>query len=328
MDYGELLQRTWKVVWNNKFLILLGIVVALGTSGPWGRGSGGGGTGYQEPGPSYPPSGEFQAPPGFPENSGELRELFDSLVREFEETTGIQVEMVGALVFIIIAVALLIGLTVWGMVVIARGGLIAGVNEIEVAGSSGLVPAVSAAWQRGWQLIGINLVPAIPNLILFLIGAGMFFSYFGSVDNYWDALTDLFTTGTGFSMLFGMGAVVCMGALVAIALDILRTFAERACMIEESNVFESYGRGWEVLRGNLAEALLLLLIQIGISIALWMVMFVPGFVMIICCLLWPLLLVIQGTIKTYFLTMWTLAWREWAGSEPGEGLMIEEAPAG
>jgi hypothetical protein len=37
----------------------------------------------------------------------------------------------------------------------------------------------------------------------------------------------------------------------------------------------------------------------------------PGIVMALCFLLWPLLLLISGTVEAYFSTLWTLAWREW-----------------
>jgi hypothetical protein len=320
MDYGKLLERTWNVVWNNKFLIILGIVVALGSGGFNGGGGGGGGGGQQAPGPGYPQGGEYQGDPNFPENPDELREWV-------EQETGMQIEALRAILGIIVILVIfviLVGLTIWVIVTLARGGLIAGVNEIEIAGSSGFGSAVSAAWGRGWQLIGIGLIPAIPNLILILIGLGMGISYFGSAANFRDAFVDLFTTSAGYSMLFGMGALCCMGVPIVIALGILRTFAERACMIEETGVFDAYGRGWEILRGHFAEVVLLFLIQVGIGIAFWLLMFVPSIAMVLCCIFWPVLLVIQGTVKTYFSTMWTLAWREWAGSE---GLTVEEAPA-
>jgi len=36
-------------------------------------------------------------------------------------------------------------------------------------------------------------------------------------------------------------------------------------------------------------------------------------VMALCCVLWPVLLLVQGAIASYFSTLWTLAWREWTG---------------
>ena len=69
--------------------------------------------------------------------------------------------------------------------------------------------------------------------------------------------------------------------------------------------------GWAVLKTNFGAAFILFLIQIAISIGLALVLIGPSIVMVLCCLLWPLLLLIQGTIAAYFSTVWTLAWREW-----------------
>jgi len=78
-------------------------------------------------------------------------------------------------------------------------------------------------------------------------------------------------------------------------------------------VFASYRRGVEVLVENIGPALILFLLQVAISIGLGIVLLVPGAVMALCCLLWPVLLLVQGAIASYFSTLWTLAWREWTG---------------
>ena len=40
-------------------------------------------------------------------------------------------------------------------------------------------------------------------------------------------------------------------------------------------------------------------------------MILPSIVIALCCLLWPLFLLIQGATAAYFSTLWTLTWREW-----------------
>jgi hypothetical protein len=43
---------------------------------------------------------------------------------------------------------------------------------------------------------------------------------------------------------------------------------------------------------------------------------VPGFLMVLCCLLWPVLILVQGAFSAYVSTLWTLAWREFvSGAE-------------
>ena len=40
MDYGSILTRAWRIIWENKWLILLGVLVALGSSSGGGGGGG------------------------------------------------------------------------------------------------------------------------------------------------------------------------------------------------------------------------------------------------------------------------------------------------
>jgi hypothetical protein len=111
-----------------------------------------------------------------------------------------------------------------------------------------------------------------------------------------------------------LAALACILVPIALVLSLLRTFANRACMLEDLGVFAAYRRGWDVLLENIGPALILFLLQIAISIGLGIVLFLPNVVMTVCCVLWPVLLLVQGTMAAYFSTVWTLAWREWTGS--------------
>ena len=113
-------------------------------------------------------------------------------------------------------------------------------------------------------------------------------------------------------------ALVCVIIPIVLVLSILRNFAERACMLEDLGVIDSYRRGTSVLMANLGEAIILFLIQIAVFVVLFVLLFVPGIIMVLCCLLWPLLLVLQGAISAFISTMWTLAWRTWTNGRTME----------
>jgi hypothetical protein len=110
------------------------------------------------------------------------------------------------------------------------------------------------------------------------------------------------------SMLVGLGCIVAPFALV---LGLLRTFAERACMIEGLSTVDSYRRGVEVLMANLGNAVVLFVIQIGISIVIGLFLLLPGMIAALCFLFWPLIWLVNGAIAAYFSSLWTLAWRQW-----------------
>ena len=292
MDYGKLINRSVNIVWQNKYLIVLGILVSLG-SGSFGGGGGGGGgsngNGFGEPGQ-------------LPDIDAEIAAL-----------------AAGAIIAVICVVAV-IALVFWAIATIARGGLIAGVDTVESGEKSGFRQAWGAGWQRVWTLLGIGILPAIPGLILFVLALLALGAYGG--------VYALF--GADFGSLFGGSAlggiivlVACVVVPIALILSILRNFAERACMLEGYGVIDSYRRGTSVLMSNIGEAIILFVLQLLIFIGLFILLFVPGFLIALCCFLWPLLLVVQGAISAFVSALWTLAWRTWTGGPE----LAEKEPA-
>jgi hypothetical protein len=69
MDYGKLLRRSWEILWEHKFLFLLGVLVALSSSGSSGFSSSGTLGQLQSEGRQIP---EFRGPLVRPEKWGEF----------------------------------------------------------------------------------------------------------------------------------------------------------------------------------------------------------------------------------------------------------------
>jgi hypothetical protein len=293
MDYGKLLGRAWNIIWDNKFLILLGVLVALGSAS---SGGGGGGNTASSLG-----EGDF-----------DVRSLEDLNIQPPELLRELDVPVLPlAILLVLLALALMVGIALWVVSTIARGGLIAGASTIDAGAASSFSQAWSAGWRKGWTLLGIGILPAIPGFILLVIGlgtAGMLAGVYGYG-----------LTGEGIAPLLLSGPAVILAALacillpLALLLSLLQTLANRACILEDLGVFASYRRGIAVLLENIGPALVLFLIQIAIGIAVGIAMFIPGILILLCCVLWPLLLLINGAKTAYFSTLWTLAWRQWTG---------------
>jgi hypothetical protein len=295
MSYGEVLGRAWNIIWEHKFLIILGVIVALG-SGSGGGGSSGANLVFNQPsqeGPAVPP---FPQIPEMPD----MRTLAPIAV---------------ILVILAVIAAVAFGLLLWAVATIARGGLIDGVNTVDEGGASSFAQAWRAGWRKGWRLLGIGILPAIPAFLLAILGVGGALA-FGGVARYMGR-----EIGMPISANLGIlvAVLACILVPFAVVLQLLSTFANRACMLEDLGVFGSYRRGARVLLDNLGPAIVLFLIQIGIGIVIAILGFLPGILFALCCLLWPLLILVQGAISAYFSTMWTLAWRNWTGlSDVGE----------
>jgi hypothetical protein len=283
MDYGRLLSRTWEILWEHKFLILLGLLVALTSGGNAGLFNG----------------AQWRADRGdFSFRPGQAPEFPAAAI---------------AAVVVVTVFALLVGLVLWIVSTIARGGLIVGVGEIDGGGRPSFGDAWRAGWQKGWRLIGIGLVPAIPGLLMLLAGLAMV--------AWWAGVGRFGVGGAPRSALWAVIlAVVCILGPIALVLNLVRVLANRACMLEDKGVFASYGRGIEVLLDNIGPAIILFLIQAAISVGIGFLMVFPGFILFLCCFLWPILWLIQGAISAYFSGLWTLAWREWTGATHVESL--------
>ncbi len=280
MDYGRVLRRAWDIIWAHKYLILLGVLAGLG-SGTGGGAATGTGFRFDLPAPDEFRIPEFPAPEVIPPVVG-------------------LIGVIVALIILVVVVAL------WVVGIISRGGLIDSVDTIDGGGLSSFGQAWEAGWRKGWRLVGIALLPAIPVLLLVILAV------LAALALYLPAPAT--PARANVSILAAIaGVLACILVPVAVILGLLEAMANRACMLEDTGVFGSYRRGARVVLDNFGSAFVLFLIQIAIAVGIAIVGILPGMVMAVCCLLWPLLILVQGAITAYFSTMWTLAWRRWTG---------------
>ena len=286
MNYGRLLRRAGTIVWNHKFLVVLGFLAALG---------GGASNSSLNLGSNYR-GGDPGQMPGW-------RELpFDGPFPGLEIAPRLS-----AAIILLICLGLLLAVVVFVVSNVARGGLIAAVDAIEGGERPGLAEAWGAGWSRVGTLLGIGLIPALPFLVILLLALVGFLGITG--------LRAANVSPGPIGMPFGglAAVLVCFLIPVSLILGLLRTFANRAAMLEGMGALSAYGRGFSVLMDNLGKAFLLFVLQVAISIALFIFLALPGIIAALCCFLWPLLILFQGAVAAFFSSLWTLAWREWTG---------------
>jgi hypothetical protein len=314
MDYGRILSRAWEITWRWKILWVLGFLATLGTGGTAGQpsysldSSDWGGTSY---GPQIPPG------------------IIGLLVG------------VGCLV-ILLAIAL------WVISTIARGGLIAGVQQVEEEGSTGFKQAWQVGAKRFWTLFGIGILAGLPTFLLLVVGIGSLVVLILLTVSGFETSDAAGATGIVASVLCG-GTLCCGAVLLSLLLAQIRLYAERAAILEGFGWIDAFGRGWRVLKENLGPTIILWLIFFVIGMVVGGVIFgafaiaaAPMFAMFARAdpgvwLLVPICVggllgaivfaLISSVVETFTSASWTLAYRQLAGLAASAEEIGEVAPA-
>lgn len=302
MDYGNVLARAWQISWRWKALWILGLLAGLGRSmTTWSNSR------YTTS------SGEWAGPGG----------------------VQIPAEVLGALCGAA-CLGLAISIALWVVSIIARGGLIAGVQEVEELGHT----TFGWSWKKGashfWTLLGIAFLATIPMFVAILLGifvlgitafAGMQASA-GSLD-------------LGGAEAIAVPGVLCGLAglcglfVVGLVLAQIRIYAERAAILEDLGWIDAFARGWQVLKENLGPTVVLWIIFFAIGLALGLIIFAAVVILMlpfaailgsnepaswalgpVCCggvLLAIIFATLTGFIETFTSATWTLAYRDLAG---------------
>jgi hypothetical protein len=300
MDFGKVLTRAWQITWRWKVLWILGFLASLG------RGIAPSNPNYEFNGRDFGYHYETYVPPE-----------------------------VWAIIASVACLAILIGIALWVISVIARGGLIAGVQQVEEEGTTRFGQAWRVGVKRFWTLFGISVLTFLPMIVLVLIGAGIAALFvFGVVG----ASTG--SVGAGETMaiiasVLGGGALCCGAILVAIVLGQIQIYADRAAILEGLGWIDAFKRGWQVLKDNLGPTIILMLVFVAVGIILVIVVMggiaalVAPFIAIVSntnpgpWLVAPICFggllaiitaaLVSSIVETFTSSTWTLAYRELTG---------------
>lgn len=257
MDYGEVLSKSWKIIWKFKALWLFGILAGCGAS----RGANFnfnnsyrvGGNGVSGPTPSLPP---------------QIQQALYRFGLLFRDPAFIWKFLAVTVGIICILVLIQIVLSVMG-----RIGLIKGAAEAD-AGAERL--AFGQLWKGSapyfWRMVWLTLLLGGPFAVFAVVMVAVFIaSLIPLARNNPDP-----SAGVAFlTLLFVLLGLFCVVFLLAIIIGFISRQAERAIVLENKPVLDSIKRGWEVLTKNLGPILLIWIIQLAISIIAGIVIALP-----------------------------------------------------
>jgi hypothetical protein len=239
MDFGKLFSRAWTICWNNKFLFVLGFLAALG-SGSTGSGS--------TPQANFSFSGD-ELPPGWEQN----------LEQFFEEIVAVGVP----LLILLTCLALFAGIILWLVRLSSQAGLISAASRLDAGETVGLGEAFRNGLGYLGRMVGVNLLLFAPFILVGVVAAGIGFTSFFTI-----VATEVGSGSTpppeqilgGFGLL---GLCMCLLACILVPLwalvAVIYPFAQRGIVLGNLGVVNSIRHGWDVVRANAGEVLLLIL---------------------------------------------------------------------
>ncbi|MCA9946670.1 MAG: hypothetical protein KC449_24480 [Anaerolineales bacterium] len=233
MDFGQLFRRSWDIVWQNKYLFILGFLAALGAGG-----NGGSGVNYNFPSSSTSPTRPFPS--------------------DFANEVTLFWDQYGGLVLGLVCFFFVLGIIFWLIRLSAQGGLIEAVDRIESGEKMSFGKAFSAGVNRLTSLAGLNLLLNGPFILLGLIFAGIGGSFFVSAMRQGGELTE--AMGQTFAILAACGGLLaCLLLPIGLVVAIVLPFAQRGLLLQKMGVVESIRHGWAVVRNNIGDIIMLII---------------------------------------------------------------------
>ena len=233
MDYSATIRRGWEITWNNKWLWLLGFLAALGSSAT--------------------------STSNYSTNSQDLGAT----------TGGISPELGAALaggVLLLVCVFFVVGILLWLVSLAARGGLIAAVNDLDNGQKSSFGQSFRQGWRKVLPLAGMTILLFAVVIILFIaLGVGFAGTIAGAIASGSSGGSDALTAVLGTAGLLFF-CLLCVTVLLTLVLNLIYPFAFRGMMLRDLGVMDAIRHGWQVLRNNLGEILLLGLIFFVINL--------------------------------------------------------------
>jgi hypothetical protein len=246
MDYGALIREAWQTTWRHRFLWVLGLFAggAVGVSFGGGGGSGAGGQGRGA--------------------GGDLERVAPAaaqLAGDAERWAAAN----GALLAGALALAVLLGLALLVVSVIAQGGM----AEATVDLATGRPSSLAVAWRAGRRLFWRNA-----GLYLLLAGAALAAAaaiavalVAAIVPIAAAAAAAPVLTAPAILLVVPLALVTLAAALAgAVALSIVVAYAQRAIYAEDAGPLAALRAGWRVLRQHPGDSALAWLVNLALVV--------------------------------------------------------------
>ena len=306
MDFGKVLTRSWEIIWKHKALWLFGILASCSGNFNFGGGNFNYSVG-QEDTRNLPP---------------EFARFFANWERAFSQFFN---ERNIGWIIAIVCILILIGILFWVIGIYGKVGLIKGTVNAETGQAIGFRSLAGESWPLLGKAVGLSILLFLIPFAIFIVLALIF------------AAIGVATLGIGLICLI---PIICLLIPFFLLYFVYAEMATIALIKEGLTVGEAFSRGWEVFRNNVGNligmGLILFVggILVGIIVSLPLIAIAaPAFLgflsddpnasrsgllvsVILFLIALPFLIVINGIIRAYIQSAWTLTYVQLTGAKP------------
>lgn len=244
MNYGDLLSRAWKIVWNNKFMFLLGFLAALGSGG------------------------------NIPGNNFTFTYGGNDILPGFASRTESFLTQYLAIILGLTCLLLVVAVVFWLIRLTAQAGLISAASRIDAGEKVSFGESVTAGISKLGRLLGINILMYGPFFLIgfFVVASGAAVlaatipGEAGGLINDIDALV-----GRLGVFLICITLAFCILLPLLLIVSVLYPFAQRGAVLQDLGVIQSIRHSYRIVVANLGEVIVLVVIFIVLGIAVGLV---------------------------------------------------------
>lgn len=313
LNFGNILTRSWQIIWKHKVLWIFGILAGFAEGGSSGNSNSGDRSSYNSNGNTSPFS------------SGQVEQFTDQFSEFFQQYMLI--------IIAVCLVILIISFVFFALGMMGRIGMIKGVSKVEKGAE---VLAFGELWSESmpffWRFFGLNFLISLAVLILIIPAV----------------ILAIATAGIGLACLIPL---ICILVPVGWAVQLILEQAQIAIVQENLSMFDGFKRGLEIVKSDIGGMIVMALILgagsfiIGLVIALPLIIAVlpliisamssdfsnpiasPDTMVLItlaCCVIYfPVLLTLNGILTSYKKTAWMLAYLQLTQSVENTPIVLQ-----
>ena len=300
MNYGEVLSKSWKIIWKYKILWIFGILASCAEGS--GGSSGGGGSSYQSSGNDFNSSNPFP----------ELQNFGNRFVEIIENIPVWVWVLIGFAFLALIAISVFLG-------IVGRVGLIRGTGKADDSPAKLTFGELwSEAMRYFWRIFLLDLL---------YFGVGLAIALITIIPIVLIAIP---TAGVGLLCLVPL---LCLLVPLSWAIEIFVKQSYVALVNDDLGIMDAIKRAWEVFRPNLGHMAVMGLILffggslVGIVISLPVIIAMTPLIIaaingttdalrtgilttvIIILAYSPIAILLNGVLRSYIYAAWTLTYR-------------------